>query len=105
MQSAWERSGKFEGDIMFSEKQANVFIHSGRRWPGKTVPFYIDPVFSKYCITKLQNGMRGVEGNMHYDYRFISSTHWRLSRRVIEIISYAYFKRIIHPQTSVKSAM
>jgi hypothetical protein len=63
LQSAWERSGKFEGDIVLTDEELrNGLINTARRWPRKTVPFFIDPVFSKYSSTKLQAGVRGVEG-------------------------------------------
>ena len=68
LQNPWELSGKFEGDIVLTEEQVrNGLINTASRWRGKTVPFYIDPVFSEYCSTKLLIGMGGVEGNMrHY---------------------------------------
>jgi len=66
LQSPWERSGQFEGDIMLTEEQMRTgLINTASRWPGKTVPFFIDPVFSEYCSTEQQTGMRGVEGNIH----------------------------------------
>jgi len=43
----------------------NGLINTERRWPNKVVPFVIDDVFSEYCSTKLQSGMRGEEGNIH----------------------------------------
>jgi hypothetical protein len=65
-QNMWEQSGKFEGDIMLTEEQyRNGLKHTARRWPGRTVPFYIDPVFSKYCSIKIESAMRSVEGNIH----------------------------------------
>ena len=52
-QSAWERSGKFEGDIMMTDEQKrNFVIRPERRWPNGVVPFVIDDVFSEYCSTK-----------------------------------------------------
>jgi hypothetical protein len=46
----WERSGKFEGDIMLTDEQMrHGLINPGRRWRAKTVPFFIDRVFSEYC--------------------------------------------------------
>ena len=49
LQSPWERSGQFEGDIMLTEEQMRTgLINTASRWPGKTVPFFIDPVFSEY---------------------------------------------------------
>jgi len=66
LQNPWELSGKFEGDIVLTEEQVrNGLINTARRWLGKTVPFYIDPVFSEYCSTKLQTDVWGVEGNIH----------------------------------------
>ena len=58
----WERSGKFEGDIMLTDEELrNGLINTARRWPNRTVPFFIDPVFSKYSSTKVKAGLRGVE--------------------------------------------
>jgi hypothetical protein len=53
-QSAWELSGKFEGDIALSEEeQRNGLINPSRRWPGRVVPYAIDDVFSEYTSTTL----------------------------------------------------
>jgi hypothetical protein len=66
MPSAWERSGKFEGDIVLTDEQVrHGVINRARRWRAKTVPFVIDSVFSEYCSSKLQSGLRGVEGIIH----------------------------------------
>ena len=66
LQNAWERSGKLEGDIVLTEGQVRTgIINTARRWPNKVVPFVIDNVFSEYCSTKLQSGMRSEEGNIH----------------------------------------
>jgi len=74
LQNVWELSGQFEGDIVLSERQLknglidvvqNGVIDANYRWPHKTVPLYIDPMFSEYCSNKLQSGMRGVELNIH----------------------------------------
>jgi hypothetical protein len=65
MQNLWERSGKFEGDIMLTEKQRNGMIDPWYRWPNRVVPFVIDGLFSEYYNTELQSGLRGVEGNIH----------------------------------------
>jgi hypothetical protein len=65
-QSAWEQSGKFQGDIMLTEEQMrNGLINTYYRWPNRVVPYVIDSIFSKYCSTILQIGMQGVEGNIH----------------------------------------
>jgi hypothetical protein len=62
----WERSGKFEGDIMLTDEQMrNGVINTALRWPGRTVPYYIDPIFSEYCGNKLQAAVWGVEGIIH----------------------------------------
>jgi hypothetical protein len=48
-QSAWELSGKFEGDIVLPEDQVrNGLISPATRWPNRTVPYVIDDVFSEY---------------------------------------------------------
>jgi hypothetical protein len=66
LQSAWERSGKFEGDIVLTEEQLkNGLNNPPGRWPNKEVPIEIDSVFSEYCSNKLQIGMQGVEGIIH----------------------------------------
>jgi hypothetical protein len=66
LQNPWELSGKFEGDIMLTEEQVrNGLINPASRWPNKVVPYVIDSVFCEYCSTKLQSGLRGVEGNIH----------------------------------------
>jgi len=64
--SAWERSGKFEGDIVLTDEQMrNGLIKPASRWPNGEVPYVIDNVFGEYCRTKLQSGIRGVEGTTH----------------------------------------
>jgi hypothetical protein len=51
---------------MLTDEQMNSgLINPAYRWPNKRVPFVIDRVFSEYCSTKLQSGMRGVEGIIH----------------------------------------
>jgi hypothetical protein len=48
-QSAWELSGKFEGDIALSGAELrNGLIAAPNRWPDRTVPYVIDGVFSEY---------------------------------------------------------
>jgi hypothetical protein len=65
-QSAWEQSGKFEGDIMLTDERVrNGIINPARRWRAKTVPFVIDRVFSEYCSSKIQSGLQSVEGFIH----------------------------------------
>jgi hypothetical protein len=62
----WEQSGKFEGDIVLTgEQPRNGVINKTRRWPGKRVPFYIDPVFSKYCNIKIKSAMWDVKEIIH----------------------------------------
>jgi hypothetical protein len=62
----WERSGQFEGDIMLTEEQQRIgLINTARRWPQRTLPFFIDPVFSKYCNIKIEYAMLGMEGIIH----------------------------------------
>jgi hypothetical protein len=51
--------------MLTEEQMRNGVINTERRWVNKEVPFYIDPVFSEYYSTKLQSGVRGVEGNIH----------------------------------------
>ena len=51
--------------MLTEEQTRNGLINTARRWPNKVVPFVIDDVFSEYCSTKLQSGMRGEEGNIH----------------------------------------
>ena len=63
-QIAWEQSGKFEGDIVLSEEQGNEWFNTASPSPNGEVPFVTEVEFSEYCSTKLQSGMRGVEGNI-----------------------------------------
>jgi hypothetical protein len=65
LQNAWERSGKFEGDIMLTGEQRGIFINLANSWANKEVPFVTGDALSEYCSTKIQIGMRGVEGNTH----------------------------------------
>jgi hypothetical protein len=51
--------------MLTDEQIRNGLINPAYRWSNKVVPFVIDDVFSEYCSTKLHNGMRGVEGNIH----------------------------------------
>jgi len=63
-QSAWERSGKFEGDIVLTDVQMrNGLSKPARRWPNKEVPFVIHDVFSEYCSTKATMWFAGRGGN------------------------------------------
>jgi len=65
-QSAWEQSGKFEGDIVLTDEQMrNGVINIASRWPNGIVPYIIDSAFSTYCSIKLKSGTRGVEGNIN----------------------------------------
>ena len=48
--------------MLTDEQMRNGLINPPRRWPNKVVPFIIDDVFSEYCSTMLQTGMKGVEG-------------------------------------------
>jgi hypothetical protein len=66
LQNPWERSGKFEGDIVLNlEQLSDGLKNTPARWPNKVVPIVIDSVFSEYCSNKLQIGMRGVEEIIH----------------------------------------
>jgi hypothetical protein len=51
--------------MLTEEQQRNGLINTAYRWPNKVVPYVIDGIFSEYCSTMLQVGMRGVEGNIH----------------------------------------
>jgi hypothetical protein len=51
--------------MLTDEQMRNGLINVARRWRAKTVPFFIDPVFSEYCSTKLQSYVRDVEGHIH----------------------------------------
>jgi hypothetical protein len=51
--------------MLTDEQMRNGLINPARRWRSKTVPFYIDPVFSEYCSINLQSGVSGVEGNIY----------------------------------------
>jgi len=46
-QSAWEQSGKFEGDIMLTDVRLRTgWLNTDRRWPNAEVPFVINSVFN-----------------------------------------------------------
>jgi len=51
--------------MLTDEQMRNGLINTASRWPNRLVPFVIDTVFIEYWSTKLQIGMRGVEGNIH----------------------------------------
>jgi len=44
--------------VLTDEQKRNGLINIESRWTFKTVPFVIDDVFSEYCNTKLQTGLR-----------------------------------------------
>ena len=48
--------------MLTDEQLSSGLINTVRRWPNKRVPFFIDPMFCEYCNTKLQSGLRVVEG-------------------------------------------
>jgi hypothetical protein len=51
--------------MLTDEQMKNGIINPPRRWPNGEVPLFIDNVFSEYCSTNIQIGMRGVELNIH----------------------------------------
>jgi len=61
--SAWEQSGKFEGDIVMTEEQRNGERDPTSRWPNGVVPFVIESVFGEYCRTKIQKCYAVYGGN------------------------------------------
>jgi len=65
---------------MAEEQTRNGLINTARRWPRRTVPFYIDPVSASSAATsyKLDCG-EWRELSMHYEYRLRFSTYWRKS--------------------------
>jgi hypothetical protein len=72
----------FEGDIVLNIRPLNGVIDQDKRWPGRTVPFYIDPVFSKYCSIMIESGIEAWrELSMHFKHHISSSTHWKLRGR------------------------
>ncbi|XP_063224688.1 astacin-like [Bacillus rossius redtenbacheri] len=48
-QHAWERSGQFEGDIVFPNglRPANGIIFESWKWNSLQVPYFIDPLFTR----------------------------------------------------------
>ena len=48
--------------MLTDEEIRNGLINSVSHWSNNEVPFVTDDVFSEYCSSKLQSGMRGVEG-------------------------------------------
>ena len=68
--------------MLSDERARNGVINRRRRWPAKTVPFFIDRVFGEYCSSKIQIGLGAWrELSMHYDCCFSSKAHWSLSGR------------------------
>jgi len=51
--------------MLTDEQVRNGLINPVSRWPNNEMPFVTDDVFSKYCSTMLQSGLRGVEGIIH----------------------------------------
>jgi len=47
-----------------SDEEGNEWFNTASPSPNGVVPLVTDDVFSEYCSTKLQSGMRGVEGNI-----------------------------------------
>ncbi|KAJ8871932.1 hypothetical protein PR048_028272 [Dryococelus australis] len=47
-QHAWERSGQYQGDIVFPRgiRPANGIIYEAWKWTSLTVPYFIDPTFT-----------------------------------------------------------
>jgi hypothetical protein len=50
---------------MLTEEQRNSWIKPADRWENNEGPFVTDDALSEYCSTKLQIGMKGVEGTIH----------------------------------------
>jgi hypothetical protein len=66
LQSAWERSGKFEVDIMLTEEdRRNGVINRASAWPNKDLQFVTADLSSEYCSTKIQSDTWGVERKIH----------------------------------------
>jgi hypothetical protein len=77
LQSAWERSGKFEGDIVLTELQLRGgIINTARRWPNKLVPFVIDNVFSEYYSTKLKRGLSITQHGRQTEASYVTELQW-----------------------------
>jgi len=82
MQSAWEQSGKFEGDIVLTDEQRKEWFNVASPSPNGVVPFVTEVVFSEYCSTKLQSWNEEWGGEYRFiAFRFVSSAHWRLGGR------------------------
>jgi len=51
---------------MLTDEQLRIgLINPASHWPNGVVPFVIDSVFGEYWSPKLQNGTRGLEGNIN----------------------------------------
>lgn len=59
--SVWENSGKFEGDILLNDEQAelmlqeyaqgrNAYIWPNTKWPSNTIVYEFNNEFSKYSV-------------------------------------------------------
>jgi len=44
--------------MLTDEQKRNGLINTESRWAFRNVPYVIDDVFSEYCSTKLQTGLR-----------------------------------------------
>jgi hypothetical protein len=73
----WERSGKFEGDIVLPELlMRNAIINTTRHWPNSTVPIVIDRVFSEYCSTKLKRNLRPSQHGRQMEASYATELQW-----------------------------
>ncbi|XP_077283114.1 seminal metalloprotease 1-like [Arctopsyche grandis] len=74
-QNIWERSGKFEGDIILSDKQRQVLLEEvstpglarnglndvSKRWPRKTLVYEIGDDFSSDQVSAIKDAMSDLE--------------------------------------------
>ena len=68
--------------MLTDEQKRNGLINTESRWAFRNVPYVIDDVFSEYCSTKLQTGLRAWrEISIYFQYLFNCSAHWSLTGR------------------------
>jgi hypothetical protein len=92
---------------MLTEEQRNGVINTAYRWPNKLVPYYVDPIFSEYCSTKLKICIRVFGGK----YPSVMTTaldqvHTGGSvEKVMAIVSYSchyiHSQRLRYPYTQI----
>jgi hypothetical protein len=96
--------------VLTEGQKRNGLVNPANRWPNKVVPYYIDPIFSEYCSTNTQIGLRSVEEiihvlwrPLHLQYKLEVELMIKGDNYVFLIIKKSY--TIMHVLTHVKPAM